>query len=248
MAPSIKADDFKNDDPLVRLDLGCGANKRFDAGANGERLKEGDEGYKGEWIGVDSIAFEGVDQVVDLCKRIYEWQPDNTHYGTQYEKVHVGYALWPWEDNSVDEIHASHFIEHFGDWDRVHVINEMYRVLKPGGKATVVVPSWTSARAYGDPTHQWPPLGMYGFWYWDREWRLGGKKDAQGNPVGAQAPHTDASNVRFGYDCDFEFTAAGGMHPEILTYPQERQMHMMAWNIEAVQDIHITLTKRPKTW
>jgi hypothetical protein len=95
----------------LKLDFGCGPNKR--------------EGFQG----VDSIAFPGVDFVVDLRQR------------------------WPWEDNSVAEAHASHFIEHLTAMERVHFANELYRVLKPGGKCTVIVPHWGSCRAYGDPTH-----------------------------------------------------------------------------------------------
>ena len=115
---------------MVKLDLGCGVHKK--------------EGF----VGVDSIAFAGVDVVADLRTR------------------------WPWDDGSVDEVHASHFVEHLTANERTHFCNELFRVLKVGGKATVIVPHWGNHRAYGDPTHQWPPVSEFWFYYLSRAWRV----------------------------------------------------------------------------
>lgn len=231
--------------PLVRLDLGCGNNKK--------KAEEGED----EWVGVDSIKFDAVDVVADLCKPVYEWQYHNViavpgdderseyapSQAVAIEKAHIGYEPWPWEDNSVDEIHCAHFIEHFGGWDRVHIFNEMYRVLKPGGKATVITPSWTSARAYGDPTHAWPPIGVYTYFYLDKNWRMGGLMNGQMCP--ANAPHTDASNVPLGFKCDFPFVAPGGsLHPETNNWNADKVSHYTTFMIEAVQDMCATLIKR----
>lgn len=180
----------------VKLDLGCGTNKR--------------EGF----IGVDSIAFEGVDIVADLNER------------------------WPFEDQSVDEVHSSHTVEHLTAEQRVHYVNELYRVLKVGAKATIICPHWASCRAYGDPTHQWPPISEFWFYYLSREWRLGGKN----NPP--QAPHTDIKYWDKGFDCDFEATWGYGVHPNIQTRNQEFQEFAVNYYKEAVQDIHATLTRR----
>lgn len=107
----------------IRIDLGCGKNKRKD----------------GEWIGVDELNFDGVDVVLN-----------------------VGKSKWPWKDGSVDEVHASHFVEHLKPEERIHFVNELFRVLKNpqhqdgkivSGFATVIVPHWASQRAYGDLTH-----------------------------------------------------------------------------------------------
>src|SRR3989304_3239050 len=65
---------------------------------------------------------------------------------------------WPWANDSVSEVHCSHTLEHFERRERVHVMNELYRVLIPGGKATIIVPHWASNRSYGDMTHCWPPV------------------------------------------------------------------------------------------
>ena len=72
----------------IRLDLGCGKNK------------------KPGFFGVDSIAFDGVDKVVDLTKP------------------------WIWGDNTVQEVHCSHFLEHLTGEQRIIFFNELYRVLQ----------------------------------------------------------------------------------------------------------------------
>lgn len=59
---------------------------------------------------------------------------------------------WPWEDSTVDEVVASHIIEHLPD--RIHTMNELWRVLKPGGKADIIVPSAAHGAGWAqDPTH-----------------------------------------------------------------------------------------------
>lgn len=190
---------------LLRIDLGCGPNKR--------------QPLPGEvpWVGVDSIAFPGVDVVADLTRR------------------------WPWPDSSVAEAHASHFLEHltnFEDrWERVHFFNELYRVLVPGGKATLIFPHWCSNRYYGDPTHR-EPFSEMGFYYLKREWRLG---DPAKNLPG-QAPHADAAHNPNGYACDFDATWGYAMRPDLSARNQEYQQFAMSNYKEACLDLHATLT------
>lgn len=172
---------------LLKLDLGCGPRKK--------------EGFKG----VDSIAFPGVDFVLDLR------QP------------------WPWKDSTVAEAHCSHCLEHFGAMERVHVLNELWRVLVPGGKCTLIVPHWASCRAYGDPTHQWPPVSEFAFFYWKREWRM------------VNAPHTDISNNPQGFNCSFDVTWGYSLEASIATRNQEYQQHALQFFKEAAQDSVATL-------
>ncbi len=58
---------------------------------------------------------------------------------------------WPWENNSVDEIHSAHFLEHVKDANKF--MEEVWRILKPGGIAHFVTPYYTSVRAWQDPSH-----------------------------------------------------------------------------------------------
>jgi hypothetical protein len=183
---------------LLKLDLGCGANKR--AG----------------FLGVDNLDFEGVDFKVDLT------------------------GPWPWEDSIVEEAHCSHCLEHFTGLERVHVLNELWRVLIPGGRCQVIVPHFASCRAYGDFTHKWPPVGEFFFYYLSREWRLG--NPAKG--VGPNAPHNDIMHNLNGYKCDFEATWGYSMHPTLTVKNAEFQQFAFQFYKESVQDIIATLTAR----
>lgn len=69
---------------------------------------------------------------------------------------------WPWDDGSVDEVLAYDVIEHVRDAaplhnGRVQFMNELHRVLRPGGRATIETPN--AARGVGyfqDATHRQP--------------------------------------------------------------------------------------------
>lgn len=74
---------------------------------------------------------------------------------------------WPWGDSSIDEIVAHDCIEHLRD--KIHTMNESWRVLKPGGVLDIVVPTTDGRGADQDPTHvsRW---NRNSFWYYtDRD-------------------------------------------------------------------------------
>jgi ubiquinone/menaquinone biosynthesis C-methylase UbiE len=134
---------------------------------------------------------------------------------------------WPWPDNSVEEAYCSHFLEHLTNPERCHFWNELYRVLAPGAKAQIIVPHWSSHRAYGDPTHQWPPVSEMAFFYLSKEWR------------DSQAPHTNEL-----LKCDFEATWSYGLNQQLSVRNQEWQQFAVNWYKEAVTDIFATVTKK----
>ena len=154
------------------------------------------------FLGVDIRPFPGVDVVTDLRKK------------------------WPWKDASIAEAHASHFVEHLTATERIHFCNELYRVLVPGGTCQIIVPHWASCRAYGDLTHQWPPVSEFWFYYLNKEWRA------------ANAPHND------GYHCHFEAGWGYNLRQDLSVRNQEYQQFAMANYKEVCQDLIATLTKR----
>jgi hypothetical protein len=160
------------------------------------------------FIGVDQYKMPGVDKVMDVRKK------------------------WPYKNDSVSEVHCSHFIEHLTSNERVHFLNELYRVLKKGAKVTLVAPHWASNRAYGDPTHQWPPVSEMFFYYLSKEWRK------------TQAPHTDKEFNKDGFNCDFEATWGYSMNQGLMSRNQEYQQHAIQFFKEAAQDTIATLIKK----
>jgi SAM-dependent methyltransferase len=158
--------------------------------------------------GVDNINFPNVDFVCDLREK------------------------WPWHDNSVEEGFASHFLEHLTGQERVHFVNELYRVLVPGGKTTIVVPHWASCRAYGDPTHKWPPVSEFWFYYLLKDWRM------------ANAPHTDITHAPDGFSCNFEAAWGYALHPQLESRNQDMKSFAQQFYKEAAQDMIATLTKK----
>ena len=79
------------------------------------------------FVGVDVCPGLGVDIVADLNQR------------------------FPFPDNSVDELRAYDTIEHLVD--RIHTMNEIWRICKPGAKVDILVPSTDGRGAFQDPTH-----------------------------------------------------------------------------------------------
>jgi predicted SAM-dependent methyltransferase len=60
---------------------------------------------------------------------------------------------WPWRESTIDEVLAYDIIEHIAD--RIHFMNEMWRVLKPWHTATIEVPNASrGAGFFQDPTHK----------------------------------------------------------------------------------------------
>jgi len=76
----------------------------------------------------------------------------------------------PYDNNSVDEIKAFHIIEHFHFFEIKEILNEWYRVLKPGGKLYLETPDFLeTCRSFveGSPTmpiEEWRIL-LYGHFF-----------------------------------------------------------------------------------
>jgi predicted SAM-dependent methyltransferase len=73
---------------------------------------------------------------------------------------------WPWEDSTIDEVRAWDLVEHLRS--PIHTMNEAWRILKPGGRFDIVVPT-TDGRGWAqDPTHVcWPPFNRNSFFYYE---------------------------------------------------------------------------------
>jgi ubiquinone/menaquinone biosynthesis C-methylase UbiE len=83
--------------------------------------------YRKGWVNVDQQACFKPDQIVNLDS-----------------------FQWPWADNSVDEIFCSHVLEHLHHPERAWA--ECGRILKPGGRVTMIVPHFS--RSWLSGTHK----------------------------------------------------------------------------------------------
>ena len=59
--------------------------------------------------------------------------------------------MWPWDNSSVECVVAHDIFEHLPD--KRHTMNELWRVLKPGGRADICVPTAPGVGAWQDQTH-----------------------------------------------------------------------------------------------
>ncbi len=166
------------------------------------------------FVGLDRRTFPGVDVVHDITKH-----------------------PWPFADSSVEEIWCSHVLEHLDhnahNPERVRFMNEVYRILVPGGKATIVVPPWSSNRAYGDFTHADKPVSEFFWFYLNKEWRR------------VNAPDNDIEWNPDGYTCDFDFGAGyDGLHPELVHKPDLHKQFATAFYKDVWANMIATITSR----
>ena len=72
---------------------------------------------------------------------------------TQADIVHdLNVFPYPIEDSSFDHVLLQDVIEHVAE--PVRVLEELHRVLRPGGRLKLRTPHFSSVLAYSDPTHQ----------------------------------------------------------------------------------------------
>ena len=149
---------------------------------------------------------------------------------------------WPFADESVDEIHSSHFLEHIparevevrdldltgqnaGRHDAIMsefvgkdmffaFMDECYRIMKPDAWMHVVVPSGRSNRAFWDPTHR-RFFMQETFLYLAHEWRAMNRLDHY------------RVKCNFGSNVNYSLPGEEGLRaPEVHN---ERFQHM--WNV-----------------
>lgn len=58
---------------------------------------------------------------------------------------------WPWADSTIEAVKAFDIFEHLPD--KRHTMNELWRILRPGARAEIEVPTIRGVGAVCDPTH-----------------------------------------------------------------------------------------------
>lgn len=155
------------------------------------------------FIGVDISPCEGVDIVHDLTV-----------------------TPWPFDDESVDEVHCSHFIEHLDGDQQMAFMNELWRVLKVGGKVSLFAPCGWSSRAWQDPTHK-RPIVPESFYYYNREWREANKL------------------THYPITANFGATVNMSIEPEVARRGEDFHAFAMRHYVNVMIDLIVTLEKKP---
>lgn len=107
-----------------------------------------------DWINIDSYPFPNT-IVADITQKL------------------------PFEDSSIDFVYSQDTLEHIKPEDKVKVINEIWRVLKPGGRMEHYIPNAGSRNDFGSPSHL-------------SHWNL------------QQFEHFDVNSYRYALDKDYE--------------------------------------------
>ena len=135
---------------------------------------------------------------------------------------------WPWSDNSVDAVWCSHFFEHVPGKLRGAFMEEIWRILTPGGELMVICPHARSNRAVQDLTHEWPPIVWESFLYFNRGWRKQNGLDHFPYPT----------------KCDFDFSYGDIPHPDFSEKSTDEKAFAVNHYWNGAVDIHAQLTAR----
>lgn len=69
---------------------------------------------------------------------------------------------WPVSENEFDQVRLIHVIEHVGDV--IRTMEEIHRILRPGGRVILETPHYTDFSSWCDPSHR-SHLNSYSFRY-----------------------------------------------------------------------------------
>lgn len=199
----------------TKIDLACGDNKRED------------------YIGIDKIKTASTDYVWDL--EVFPWPIESDsveeincshyieHIPHQNPRKEIEKVL---NESSSFEEFKKKFKEKEEEKDGfVKFINEVYRILKPGGKVHIVSPYYTSMRAFGDPTHT-RYIADSSLWYLSREWM-------------------ETNNLsHYGLDCDFDVKLSYYITNEMTLKSEHVRNEAFQHDWNAVDDVIIELTKK----
>ena len=141
---------------------------------------------------------------------------------------------YPWniESDSVEDIYCSHYVEHIphileGEDKRdglIQFMNEVYRILKVGGRLNVIAPYYTSIRAFGDPTHVRFICDM-SFNYFNAQWRK------------------EANIPEYGINCNFDIKISYRINNEMALKSEEVRAKAFVHDWNVIEDIIVEMVK-----
>lgn len=132
---------------------------------------------------------------------------------------------WPWQPDTIDGIESKDLLPCLTPAERMHFMNEAWRVLKVGAQMSLQVPGRGSDFESRDPTYLWPPISEQSFYFYTKDWR---EKSGYGHyPITA--------DFHWGYG----FVLDSDLEPR----NEETQRHAIKTQRNAVVALIVTLTK-----
>lgn len=146
------------------VDLGCGKLKKGRIGVDRYPSPGVNVVADLETLGVAACAFEpGLDAVVedngrDIFYQAPAWdgeilEPMSYPSGTDYHIWFDPRGRLPFVNSSIESVISHHALEHIGE-GFIPLMDEVYRILKPGGLFRIIVPLFPSWSAASDPDHK----------------------------------------------------------------------------------------------
>ena len=144
---ALRTEISSSDEDTVAVDLGCGTQPRNPLHCD-------------KVIGLDIIP----QNLVGMLEGQFE-----------YRRLVRGESL-PLDNDSVHVVYAFDFIEHLSRHadsevsEFIGTMNEIWRILRPGGRIVAATPCWPSKAVFSDPTHTNPLSDQTHFYFSDHVW------------------------------------------------------------------------------
>lgn len=133
---------------------------------------------------------------------------------------------WPIADDSVSEVHCSHFFEHVPAMLRPKFMEELYRVMKVGATAQFITPC--GDRHKQDFSHDAHEVVPGSYLYFNKAWREQNK----------------LTHGVYDIKADFDYSYGYSLHPSVAARNAEFQQFAMQFYNNSATDLFVNLTKR----
>lgn len=144
---------------------------------------------------------------------------------------------WPWQDNSVSEVHLIHVLEHLGASANVYlnIIKELHRVCENNANIYIEVPHHRCDDFYSDPTHV-RPITLKGLHMFNKE--VNEYWVTQGDAATPLALYTGVDFYIQNYEYQLNRELINKIYPDGVTKMQEDILIETHANIVVALKVH----------
>ena len=221
------------------INLACGQNRV-------DHINSTTQQKDGVFFGVDIVKTDAVDAVIDLEQFPWDIESESaeelvcSHYVEHTPMETYGKRVLRAIKDSKNFEHLKMLIDQIDESlpsdGLILFMDECYRILKNevidpngdkhGGRMRIIAPYYSSARCWQDPTHR-RPIMEWTFMYFNKGWREQNRLD------------------HYGIKSDFDFVYGYDLDQDIINRNDEYKTFAMRHYVNTVNDVIVTLTKRP---